>query len=75
MGTTKEGAFIVDISPIIDITRYDEILEDLLNRFAELNFKNVTIVSLPENDPLYPLIEKYNFNPFLRQVEMEKRIH
>ncbi|WGS65588.1 GNAT family N-acetyltransferase [Marinitoga aeolica] len=74
-GTTKEGAFIVDVSPIIDATRYDEILEDLLARFAELNFKNVTIVSLPEDDPLYSLVKKYNFNSFLRQVEMEKRIH
>ncbi|SHE36399.1 Ribosomal protein S18 acetylase RimI [Marinitoga hydrogenitolerans DSM 16785] len=74
-GTTKEGAFIVDTSPIIDPTKYEEILEDLLNRFADLNFKNVTIVSLPENDPLYSLIKKYEFTPFLKQIEMEKRIH
>ncbi|KLO21663.1 MULTISPECIES: GNAT family N-acetyltransferase [unclassified Marinitoga] len=74
-GKTKEGVFIVDVSPIVDTTKYEEILKDLINRFANMNFKNITIVSLPENDPLYELIKKYEFTPFLKQVEMEKRIH
>ncbi|KLO22983.1 acetyltransferase [Marinitoga sp. 1197] len=74
-GKTKEGVFIVDVSPIVDATKYEEILKDLINRFSNMNFKNITIVSLPENDPLYELIKKYEFTPFLKQVEMEKRIH
>ena len=74
-GTTKEGAFIVDVSPIIDPTLYDEIVLDLLNRFADLNFKSVSIVSLPEDDPLHSTLEKFEFNSFLRQIEMKKRIH
>lgn len=74
-GTTKEGAFIVDISPIIDESKYVEIVEDFLNRLAHMNFKSVTIVSLPEDDILYSIIKDKEFTPFLKQVEMEKRIH
>jgi ribosomal protein S18 acetylase RimI-like enzyme len=74
-GITKDGAFIVDISPIIDETKYEEIFVDTINRFADMNFKNVTIVSLPEDDPLSSIVKKHNFNVFLKQIEMEKRIH
>ncbi|KAF2955263.1 GNAT family N-acetyltransferase [Marinitoga sp. 38H-ov] len=74
-GTTKEGAFIVDISPIIDESKYEEIVQDFLNRLAFMNFKSVTMVSLPENDPLYNILKKKEFSPFLKQIEMEKRIH
>ncbi|GAB6189107.1 GNAT family N-acetyltransferase [Marinitoga arctica] len=74
-GTTKDGAFIVDVSPVVDPTLYEDILLDLLNRFADLNFKSVSLVSLPENDPLYSIIKKFEFNSFLQQIEMEKRIH
>lgn len=74
-GITKDSAFIVDISPIIDETKYEEIFADAINRFADMNFKNVTIVSLPEDDPLSSIVKKHNFNVFLKQIEMEKRIH
>ncbi|AEX85374.1 acetyltransferase [Marinitoga piezophila KA3] len=74
-GMTSKGAFIVDVAPLVDETKYEDIVKDLLNRFADLKFKDVTMVSLPEDDPLNKILKKFNFNVFLKQVEMEKRIH
>lgn len=73
-GTNEDNAFIVDISPIVDETKFYDLFKDALKRLsAEKN--KVIMVSVPEDDPLSKVAKELDFKPFLTQWEMEKKIH
>ena len=75
-GYNEENAFIVDVSPVFDKTRYEEIFIDSLKHIKEVSKKDeVLIVSLPEDDPLFEISKKHGFEPVITQYEMIKKIH
>ncbi|HOO74643.1 MAG TPA: GNAT family N-acetyltransferase [Tepiditoga sp.] len=73
-GENTENYFIVDIAPIADSTKYDEIVSDFLKKISSGN-KPVIIVALPEDDILCGILKNKGFETFITQIEMEKNIH
>ncbi len=73
-GENKDNSFIVDASPIDDTTPYKLFLEDVVKRVTK-NHDSVSVVGVPENDPMYKALIDNGFKDFLTQTEMEKKIH
>lgn len=74
-GDNLDNSFIVDSSPIVDNTKYDDIVSDVIKYISKKGKEDIIIVAVPENDPLFDSCINNNFSTFIKQWEMEKRIH
>lgn len=73
-GENEDNSYIVDASPIDDTTPYNEFIKDVINRISQ-KYDSISVIGVPENDPLYKALLDNGFKDFLNQIEMEKKIH
>ena len=70
-GTTRDSAFIVDLSPLDDLGVYPDMLRSSVEKiFDESGRKIITITAVPEDDPLYEATLDSNFKAVFEQKEM-----
>ncbi|PNR93966.1 GNAT family N-acetyltransferase [Petrotoga sp. 9PWA.NaAc.5.4] len=73
-GSNKDNCFIVDVAPTNENIEFDVLIQDVTFKLFSEN-KEIIIISVPEDDPLNEALIRNEYNKFIQQIEMERKIH
>ncbi|RAO98797.1 hypothetical protein PW5551_07705 [Petrotoga sp. 9PW.55.5.1] len=73
-GFNKDNAYIVDAAPLDKYCSYDELIKDITSKLLEIK-ERIILVSVPEDDPLNKALLNNGYSVFIKQNEMERKLH
>jgi len=73
-GLNEDNVFIVDIAPIDDSSNFFDIVRDATSKLFQIK-DEIIVISVPEDDPLNSALIDNKYIPFIKQLEMERKLH
>ncbi|HOB15936.1 MAG TPA: GNAT family N-acetyltransferase [Defluviitoga sp.] len=73
-GLNEDNAFIVDVSPIAEAYKFSDIVKDVTLKLFQIK-DEIIVITVPEDDPLNSALIENNYFSFIKQLEMERKLH
>ncbi len=73
-GLNEDNAFIVDVAPVDEKYNFFEIVKDATSKLFQIK-DEIIVITVPEDDPLNSALIDNKYISFIKQLEMERKLH